>query len=103
MQEYYPAYISVFRLLIESYESMGGTLYVPVYVYRAPIGTSSRFWHQLWPHARRMVSSHALHSFVETGMLHLKFPDAIRDPKLAARYLANWTEHRAHSEAYVGR
>ena len=23
--------------------------------------------------------------------------------ELAARYLANWTEHRAHSEAYVGR
>jgi len=27
----------------------------------------------------------------------------IRDPKLAARYLTNWTEHKAHSESYVGR
>ena len=24
----------------------------------------------------------------------------IRDPKLAARYLSNWGEHRAHSEGY---
>src|ERR1035437_1991992 len=27
----------------------------------------------------------------------------IHDPKLAARYLTNWTEHKAHSESYVGR
>jgi phosphatidylserine/phosphatidylglycerophosphate/cardiolipin synthase-like enzyme len=27
----------------------------------------------------------------------------IHDPKLAARYLANWAEHRAHSEGYAGR
>lgn len=27
----------------------------------------------------------------------------ITDAKLAAQYLANWNEHRAHSEAYAGR
>ena len=27
----------------------------------------------------------------------------IHDPKLASRYLANWAEHRAHSEGYAGR
>lgn len=27
----------------------------------------------------------------------------IRDPKLAARYLTNWEEHKAHSEAYAGK
>lgn len=27
----------------------------------------------------------------------------VRDPKLAARYLTNWEEHRAHSESYAGR
>lgn len=27
----------------------------------------------------------------------------IRDTNLAARYLRNWQEHRAHSEAYAGR
>lgn len=27
----------------------------------------------------------------------------IRDPKLAARYLKNWQDHKAHAEAYRGR
>jgi phosphatidylserine/phosphatidylglycerophosphate/cardiolipin synthase-like enzyme len=27
----------------------------------------------------------------------------LRDPALAAKYLANWTAHRGHSEAYAGR
>jgi len=27
----------------------------------------------------------------------------IRDPKMAARYLTNWAEHKAHSESYAGR
>jgi phosphatidylserine/phosphatidylglycerophosphate/cardiolipin synthase-like enzyme len=27
----------------------------------------------------------------------------IHDPKLAARYLTNWTEHKAHSESYARR
>lgn len=27
----------------------------------------------------------------------------IHDPKLAARYLANWEEHKAHAENYAGR
>ena len=27
----------------------------------------------------------------------------IHDPKMAARYLANWAEHKAHSESYAGR
>lgn len=27
----------------------------------------------------------------------------IHDPKMAARYLVNWSEHKAHSEAYAGR
>ena len=27
----------------------------------------------------------------------------IRDPKLAARFMANWQEHKAHSVAYEGR
>lgn len=27
----------------------------------------------------------------------------IHDPKLATRYLANWADHKAHSETYAGR
>jgi phosphatidylserine/phosphatidylglycerophosphate/cardiolipin synthase-like enzyme len=27
----------------------------------------------------------------------------IHDPQLAARYMANWKEHQAHSEGYGGR
>lgn len=27
----------------------------------------------------------------------------LKDPDLAARYLANWEEHQAHSQAYEGR